>query len=331
MAAVVQHKGHKFPWAPLIQGIEGNGKSLIIAALSAAVGHRYTHKPNAKELGEGGAKFTAWLQNKLFIGVEEIYVSDRREVSDALKPLITDDRIEIQGKGADQVMGDNRANFVLCSNHKDAISKNRGDRRYAVFYTAQQTPEDMHRSGMVLSDGVTPTRYFPDLYGWLRAGGYANVTHYLQSYAIPDELNPAVLCVRSPTTSSTAEAIEQSRGGVEQEIQEATVQARPGFAGGWVSSAALDKLLQELNATRKIPRNKRSALMAELGYVLHPGLSDGRVNTVIAMDGGRPRLYVKAGSIQSGLQGGPAIVDAYVRAQGTDAGSVGTTGEVFNR
>lgn len=331
MAAVVQHQGVKFAWAPLIQGIEGNGKSLIIAVLTAAVGNRYTHKPNAQELGSGGSKFTAWLQNKLFIGVEEIYVSDRREVSDALKPLITDDRVEIQGKGADQVMGDNRANFVLCSNHKDAISKNRGDRRYAVFYTAQQTPEDMHRSGMVLSDGVTPTRYFPDLYGWLRSGGFARVTHYLQTYAIPDELNPAVLCVRAPVTSSTAEAIEQSRGGVEQEIVEAAIQSRPGFAGGWVSSTALDRLLQELNATRRIPRNKRTALMAELGYVPHPGLADGRANTVIPLDGGRPRLYVKEGSIQSTLNNGPAIVDAYVRAQGAAAGGLGPAGEVFEK
>lgn len=332
MAAVVQHKGQKFSWAPLIQGIEGNGKSLIIAALTAAVGNRYTHKPNAKELGDGGAKFTAWLQNKLFIGVEEIYVSDRREVSDAMKPLITDDRIEIQGKGSDQVMGDNRANFVLCSNHKDAILKNRGDRRYAVFFTAQQTPEDLHQAGMVLSDGETPTRYFPDLYDWLKKeGGFAAVTHFLENYEIAAELNPAKLCVRAPRTTSTDEAIEQSQGGVEQEIQEAIYQNRPGFAGGWVSSMALDNLLQSLNAARRIPRNKRSDLMGDLGFISHPGLPKGRVNTVIPIDNGKPRLYVKKGSIQSGLQGASVIVDAYIKAQGTATGAIGDVAEAFNK
>lgn len=332
MAAVVQHKGEKFSWAPMIQGIEGNGKSLIIAVLTAAVGSRYTHKPNAQELGAGGSKFTSWLLNKLFIGVEEIYVSDRREVSDALKPLVTDDRVEIQGKGADQVMGDNRANFVLCSNHKDAILKNRGDRRYAVFFTAQQTPEDLHKAGMVLADGTTPTRYFPDLYDWLKkGGGFANVTHYLENYEIAAELNPAELCVRSPVTTSTGEAIEQSQGGVEQEVQEAIYQNRPGFAGGWVSSMALDNLLQSLNAARKIPRNKRSALMDELGFVSHPGLPEGRVNTVIPIDNGKPRLYVRKGSIQAGLVGGPTIVDAYIKGQGAATGALGDVAEAFRK
>lgn len=332
MAACVQYKGQKFAWAPMIQGIEGNGKSLLIHVLTHAVGSRYTHKPNAQELGSGGSKFTAWLQNKLFIGVEEIYVSDRREVSDALKPLITDDRVEIQGKGADQVMGDNRANFILCSNHKDAILKNRGDRRYAVFYTAQQSPEDLHKAGMTLADGETPTKYFPTLYGWLKnQGGFANVTNYLENYQIAEEFNPATLCVRSPRTSSTEEAIEQSRGGIEQEIQEAIYQGKPGFAGGWVSSLALDVLLTGLNAARRIPRNKRSELMHELGFVPHPHLPKGRVNVSVPIDNGKPRLYVKPGSIQANMTGASSIVDAYVKAQGTATGAVGETAEVFNK
>ena len=154
MAACVQHIGTKFQWTPLIQGCEGNGKTIFISCIAASVGHRYTHLPNASDLGGNGAKFNSWLQNKLFIGVEEIYVSDRREVSDALKPLITNSRVEIQGKGADQITGDNRANFMMCSNHKDAILKTRGDRRYCVFFTAQQEVEDLTRgryAGQLLS------------------------------------------------------------------------------------------------------------------------------------------------------------------------------------
>src|SRR5690606_38441307 len=102
------YPGVKFQWMPLIQGVEGNGKSLLLNIVAHAVGHRYSHFPNASELGNSGQKFNAWIQNRLFIGVQEIYVSDRREVSDALKPLITDSKIEIQGKGMDQVTGDNR-------------------------------------------------------------------------------------------------------------------------------------------------------------------------------------------------------------------------------
>lgn len=320
LAALVQHKGVKFQWAPLIQGIEGNGKTLLIKCVEAAIGQKYTHMPNASDLGGNGAKFNSWIQNKLFIGVEEVYVSDRREVSDALKPLITNDRIEIQGKGADQVTGDNRANFIMCSNHKDAILKNRGDRRYAVFFTAQQTPEDMHRVGMTQADGVTPTRYFADLFGWLKnRGGFAIVTHYLQNYEIPAQLNPADLCSRAPVTSSTAEAVLVSMGGVEQEIVEKIEQNAPGFAGGWVSSLALDRLLKDRRDDKRITHYKRRDLLEGMGYVTHPGLPDGRAGRVVPFDLGKPRLYVKPGSIQSGITGAATVVDAYVKAQGTAA------------
>src|SRR3546814_2632418 len=54
----------------------------------------------------------------------------------------SDLRVEIQAKGQDQVTGDNRANFILTSNHKDAIVKTVNDRRYCVLFTAQQRSEE---------------------------------------------------------------------------------------------------------------------------------------------------------------------------------------------
>lgn len=306
MAACVQHKGVKFQWAPLVQGVEGNGKTLLIRAVSRAVGDRYTHLPNAQDLGGNGSKFTGWLQNKLFIGIEEVYVSDRREVSDAMKPLITNSRIEIQGKGADQVTGDNRANFFLTTNHKDAILKQKKDRRYAVFYTAHQTREDMERDGMGGS-------YFPKLYAWFNGGGYRHITHFLETYPIPAELNPATLCHRAPTTSSTDEALELGAGPVEQEIIEATQSGRYGFCGGWVSSMKLDALLAEMRV--KLTHNKRRELLDNLGYVPHPGLNGGRVNSVIMAEGGKPRLYIKRGHLSNSLTQSKGVSEAYVKAQ----------------
>ena len=309
MAACVQHLGVKFQWTPLLQGMEGNGKTILINCISAAVGNRYTHLPNASDLGGNGAKFNSWIQNKLFIGVEEIYVSDRREVSDALKPLITNSRIEIQGKGANQVTGDNRANFFMCSNHKDAIMKTRGDRRYCVFFTAQQEAEDLTR------DGMTGT-YFPELYGWLRSGGYAFVSNYLAEYEIPEQMNPATMCTRSPDTTSTNEALAVSLGGVEQEILEAVEEGRPGFAEGWISSKALDRLLIARRDDRRIPPNKRGELLSSIGFKLHPGLKEGRVNNPIMQEGGKPRLYLRAGHIHANLSVPTEIVRHYLQAQG---------------
>lgn len=288
MAAVVQYPGSKFQWCPVIQGCEGNGKSFLSACLEHAIGDRYTHKPNASEIG---SKFNGWLRGKLLISVEEVMTGHKLETLDALKPLITNSRVEIQNKGADQTTGDNRANFIMFTNHKNAIPVDVDKRRYSIYFTAQQTAIDIVRDGM---DG----KYFPDLYNWARAGGYAYIAEFLASYAIPDELNPATACHRAPSTSSTAEAILESLGTLEQDILECVESDEIGFRGGWISSTMLTRKFERRNLS---PRRIASA-MKNLGYIRHPGLHEGRCNTpVVVPDGNKPRLYVKPGHASIGL------------------------------
>jgi hypothetical protein len=309
LAAVVQHPGVKFQWAPLIQGVEGNGKTFIVTAIARAVGERYSHLPNAQDFTGNGGKFTGWLEQKLFIGVEEIYAADRREIMDILKPMITNSRIEIQAKGMDQVTGDNRANFIVCSNHKDAIPKTLDDRRWGIFYCAQQKRDDLRRDGM---DGD----YMVQLWDWaLKRDGFAIINNFLRTYKIPDVLNPAVLAHRAPETTSSAEAIGLSLGGIEQEIVEAIEQELPGFAGGWVSSMMLDKLLQRIGAERRVPPRRRRELMEALGYFWHPIFPEGRTPTTVQPDGGRPKLFAKKGHPVNAIASVPMALRKYTEAQ----------------
>lgn len=306
-AAIVQYPGHKFQWAPLYQGCEGNGKTLITRCVAYAVGQRYTHMPPASEISE---KFNSWLFNTIFVGVEDIHVPDHKvEVLEILKPMITGDRLAKRAMQQDQVMMSNCANFIFNSNHKNAIKKTINDRRFAVFYTAQQAAEDITRDGM-------GGDYFPDLYDWLRGDGYARVAHFLSTYAIPVEFNPTLGCQRAPFTSTTTEAVEASLGAIEQEVLEAIDEGRQGFAGGWVSSMALDTLIERLRMGRAIAPRKRRDLMKSIGYDWHPALKDGRVNNHILMDNGKPRLYIRQGHIHANLVGGAEVVRHYEAAQG---------------
>ncbi len=311
MAACVQYKGYKFQWAPLLQGVEGNGKTVITRCIVRAIGKRYAHFPKAADIDN---KFNSWLLNKLFIGVEDIHVpGHRQEIIEALKPMITSgDGLEIQMKGVDQVTTDICANFMFNSNHKDAIPATGNRRRFAIFYTAQQAAEDLIRDGM-------GGNYFPDLYKWLKADGYAIVSDYLYNYEIPAELNPATECQRAPETSTTQEAISMSRGSVEQEIMEAIDENRPGFAGGWISSMALHRLLENMKMSRMIPHNKRRELLKTLGYSWHPALSSGRVNAHINLDGGKPRLFIRDGHLGTNLETSKEISAAYEAAQSADS------------
>ena len=304
LAAVVQYPGNKFQWCPVVQGAEGNGKSFISECLEYAIGERYTHKPNASDIAN---KFTGWLRGKLFICVEEVMTEHKREVLDALKPLITNRRVEIQGKGADQATGDNRANFLMFTNHKSAIPASVDKRRYAIYFSGQQSAADIARDGMAGA-------YFPSLYSWARSGGLAHIAHYLATYQIPDELNPATLCQRAPVTSSLSEAIHESLGGLEQDILECIESGEVGFRDGWVSTTMLARKFEKRNVTAK----RLVLALTTLGYVKHPGLHDGRCNNPIAMpDGNRPRLYITAdhASLKVDCQGEIARMYSAAQAQ----------------
>lgn len=306
MAACVQHKGIKFQWAPLLQGVEGNGKTLFTRCVAEAVGRRYVHWPKASKLA---AQFNSWMIGKLFYGVEDIYVPDqKREIIEELKPMITGgDGLEIEGKGVDQISADVCGNFMFNSNHQDAVRKTKNDRRFCLLFSAQQQAEDLKRDGM---DGD----YFPRLYDWLRADGYAIISELLHTFPIPDEYNPATHCQRAPVTTSTAAAISASTGGVEQELQEAIAQGLPGFCGGWISSIQLDRLLERLGVARRVTHSKRKEMLNDLGYTYHPALVEGRVNNMVLPDGGKPRLFVKTDSQARAIQGAAEAAKAYEQA-----------------
>jgi hypothetical protein len=304
MAAIVQYPGVKFQWAPLIQGAEGNGKTLLSRCIIQAVGRQYCHVPKASQIA---SHFNDWIDGKIFIAVEDVFPSDNTDLIEALTPMLTNDWLEIEGKGRAKVSRHVCANFMFNANAKDAVRKTRDGRRFAMFYTAQQTKRDIERDGM-------GGDYFPNLYNWLKRDGYAIVTDYLKSYAIPDALNPATHCHRAPGTSSTDEAVIASANRVQQEIVEYIEMDRVGFRGGWVSSHYLDNLIREQRAEARWPRNKRSDLMGELGYTLHPGLPKGQAHNAISPDGMRSRLYIKDGHTDAALKGA-AVAGAYTAAQ----------------
>lgn len=312
MAACVQHIGNKFTWCPIIQGCEGNGKSLLISIMVKAIGERYSHLPNVKDLDN---KFNAWIMNKLFVGVEEIYVSERREITEALKTLITNSSIEVQKKGKDQVTTDNRANFIMCTNHKDGLPVTVDGRRYAIFYTAQQSADDLVKMGMT-------ERYFRKLWNWLNNGGYANVTHYLQNYVIAEDYNPAVLSLRAPATTSTVEAVMINRGFVEQTVMQAISDEEAGFTGGYISSLMLRELCEKLRI--KMSPHKMKVLIDTLGYVRHPNLPEGKIHKTIVNEGGRPIIYInRRNTLLFQMNNRDAILADYCKKQGYVGATLG--------
>jgi hypothetical protein len=305
MAACVQYPGVKFQWCPLLQGAPGNGKTFIWRALVQAIGRQYIHLPESKDISN---KFNSWLGGKLLIIMDEVCnQANQLDKMETLKWMIANEIVPSQGKGTDQTTGDNVANFMLFSNYKDAIQKTQEDRRFSVFYAAQQVLADFARDGL---DGS----YFPKLWDWARADGWAIITNYLRTYAIAAEFNPAGGCNRAPDTSSTREALTESRTFVEQAIIEAIESDVVGFRGGWVGSLALDNFLKDNRIN--LAYNTRRNVLNRLGYSYHPGLPGGRATRSVLVEGGKPRLYLARGHIALNVADPAEVVRMYSEAQG---------------
>jgi hypothetical protein len=295
-ASMVQNPGRKFQWAVVIQGTQGNGKTFLLKCLEYSVGPDFTHLPNPEDMNE---KFNTFLEGTLLIGVEEIHMGGRRDMLDRLKKYITNDRIEIRGMNRDKRMAPNLTNWLFLTNYQDAVLKSRDDRRYAIFFTAQQEAADLIRDGM---DGD----YFPTLWKWAREGGFAAVAGFLSRMAVPAALDPAGAAHRAPETSSTGAAIVASYGAIESELLEAVEQDLQGFRGGWISTV---KARAHINVTlgRTISKPVLGAAIRNIGFVPW-----GRAPESFQMEGSRSTIYCRPEQIGSPFSD-------YMKAQGYNA------------
>jgi hypothetical protein len=308
MAAVVQHRGTKFKWAPFIQGTQGNGKSTIVMCLRHALGHKYIFTVKAPMIENG---FNSWMENNILYVADDIYtINDRENMMEALKSLITEESQSVTLKGIDSIEKWVCGNFIFTDNHKDAMRKRDESRRVCTLYCAQQSNYDRIR------DGLTKQFFAKSFIPWLKAGGFAYVAEMLHTMDIDPRYNPAGECQEAPETSVTAEAIIDGRTGVEHEVDEWITLEEPGFCGDFVS---YHMLRSRLEAT---PRYSKSAtplkikeMLGRLGYEQHRHLERGRLPFDVQPDGTRPILYVRRDSMMAELTDPSTIATVYAAAQ----------------
>ena len=311
MAACVQYVGKKFYWSPVLQGTQGNGKSFFARVMQHAVSPEYSFAARSSDIGKD---FNSWLERALFVSVDDVRISDP-EMYDRLKPLLTEKTQSIEGKGIDQAAKRVFANFMFSMNDKRNLPKSSSERRFAVFYTAQQRKEDLARDGMTGA-------YMTELHDWANGEGawashgedygMAVITHYLRNYAIPDDLNPARAGHVAPDTSSSAEAESVAMGPREQEVLEAIESWQVGFRDGWVSAHYCLELLRKRDPRVRV--SQLDEVLGNLGFIRHPGLKDGRTNNAVGAEG-RVVLYVSKGRMDLMDLQGAAVSSAYLAAQ----------------
>lgn len=135
MAWVVQNPGKKCRWAPLLKGIQGDGKTLILEAVRAAMGAANVRSLNNKLLK---SDFGDWQEGSCVAGIEELMMTGRQryDVANSLKEPIANSSLTINRKGrtsgADII---NVTNYIAFTNYVDAAPLEDSDRRWWVVFS----------------------------------------------------------------------------------------------------------------------------------------------------------------------------------------------------
>ena len=142
MAHNVQFPGAKILWAPIIVGVQGDGKTTLSKIMQAAMGRANVSPVSPEAMF---SDFTGWAEGSCVKVLEEIRVhgNSRHNAMDKLKPLITNDNVEIVRKGKDGKQIANVTNYMALTNHMDALALDKGDRRWGVFKTRFETRQEM--------------------------------------------------------------------------------------------------------------------------------------------------------------------------------------------
>lgn len=209
MAYHVQHPGRKVRWAILLQGEEGCGKSLLAEVLRAVLGAQHV---KAVDCGALRQNWNEWAVGHQLVVLEEIRVKghERHEVMNVLKPLITNPYISINRRNTDNREWPNRTNYLLFTNHHDAIVISPGDRRYFVVESALQTEAQVKK---LTEDDPD---YFVKLFDLIGNHG-PELRHFFEEWAIAEDFNPDA---QAPKTIYRERLVESSANELQAAVRE---------------------------------------------------------------------------------------------------------------
>lgn len=221
LAHNIQYPGRKLRWAPLIQSIQGIGKSFIGCLLKSMLGERNVGVIRSDQVS---SPFNGWATGVCVNILEELKIKghNRFEASNAIKDLITDDTIQINKKGVDQFCTRNCTNYICFTNHKDALPIEASDRRWWVIFNQARSVQEIESIVNQKYDV-----YFKDLYFNLEIHK-AEIKKYFDEYQITDSFKSLIKAPGSRFKDSMIRAEEALIEGF-QEIQDLLEEGGVGF------------------------------------------------------------------------------------------------------
>lgn len=188
----------KMMFSPLIEGKQGTGKTALGVLMKRIIGAANVAEPSPDELRD---KWTKWQEGASLAVVEELMTNGRLELANKLKPVITNETLRIEDKGAPLYSIPNHLNMMCFTNHKNAMRLEEGDRRWLVIFSPAE-PRDPD--------------YYERLWDFIESKeGPAAWKYRLEQHK--PKLNPKA---RAPLTAAKVEMREASMTDVESTVAE---------------------------------------------------------------------------------------------------------------
>ena len=205
-----QYPGEKINWAPLIQGVDGAGKTWIGRLIRELVG-----KPNLRSISAERLKenFTGWAQGRKVVVFEEIRLhgQNRFEIIDKVRPYITNEETDVRQMHREAYEIVNVTNYLFFTNYLDSMPINKNDRRYFIIRTSFQT-----ESHIIQFEANNP-HYFTELFGLLEFNAEP-IRWFFNNWELSDEFKPKAkapktaareLMIETADSSSEADSLER--------------------------------------------------------------------------------------------------------------------------
>ena len=293
----VQNPGKKILWSPIIVGVQGDGKTTLLKIMQAAMGRANVGPVSPEAMF---SDFTGWAEGSCVKVLEEIRVhgNSRHNAMNKLKPLITNDSVEIVRKGKDGKQIANVTNYVALSNHMDALALNEGDRRWGVFKTRFANRQQMLAE---LDDA-----YWRTLHGAIEA--HPSV---IRAWLLNVDLSDFNRVVGPETNAHKRMMIEASRSPSESDVCEALELGGFGVCSTVAATDCINAVIQGFGG-KQVNTSTLANIMRELGWAKYP--------TTLKWRGRNRRVYYRPTDDLEGV--GMAEIARLIRAKldATDEG-----------
>lgn len=286
MAWNVQNPGTKCRYAPLLKGMQGDGKSMILAAMRAAMGNGNVRSINNALIK---SEFGDWQEGSCVAGIEEMMMVGRQryDVANKLKEPIANNELTINRKGrvsgADII---NVTNYIAFTNHVDAVPLEDTDRRWWVVFSPFTTKTAIARAlGMNL---VQLDAMFEQLFKSFKQQR-SEWRKFFVEYQVSSNFHP------NSNAPNTAEKGEMRLSGedVHESIARQVIEhGAVGVCGSVLSSSCLTHAMRVVCMQDGIEAPKTTSvnhMLTRMGF--------SQVSHVVKWDGKTHRVWWKRGDV----------------------------------